>query len=236
MDSFLGLVTHINTTSRLAPLLLHRIPFPNRSKIGDHMSNVLHVENCNRLIRCYSGTSSSFPIDAGLDIQTTFRRICHTSHSELARLPYVSSTLEPPNQNRLAYETEIKIKKLVLHVDDDDAILDIVGKSLQIRGSEVVSINDPSKARLAIAKWSPRVVILDINMPEIDGLTLLQEIKQRDASIQVVILTGMSSMATVQKATRFGAQECVFKPMKDLREVGNAVERCFSNFEGSWNA
>ena len=200
------------------------------------MSNVLDTETRKRFLHNFFGTSSSLPIDAGFELQTTLRRICHTSHSDQPRLPFVNSTLEPPNQNSSTYETEIKIKKLVLHVDDDDAILDIVGKSLQIRGSEVVSINDPCKTSLAIAKWSPRVVILDINMPGMDGMTLLREIKQRDASIQVVILTGMSSMETVQQATRFGAQECVFKPLKDLSEVGNAVERCFSNFEGSWNA
>ena len=78
----------------------------------------------------------------------------------------------------------MKIKKFVLHVDDDHAILDIVRKSLEIRGYEVVSVNDASKASEAIAKWSPRVIILDLNMPGIDGMTLLRDIKQRDASVQ----------------------------------------------------
>lgn len=130
----------------------------------------------------------------------------------------------------------MKIKKFVLHVDDDQAILDIVRKSLEIRGYEVVSVNDASKASEAIAKWSPRVIILDLNMPGIDGMTLLRDIKQRDASVQVVVLTGMVSMATVLQATRFGAQECVFKPLKSLSDVGNAVDRCFANIEGWWNA
>ena len=158
-------------------------------------------------------------------------------------MPISLRTFSSPNRHRNqtmnpseASKTRMKIKKFVLHVDDDPAILGIVRKSLQIRGYEVVSINDSSKASEAIAKWSPRVIILDINMPGIDGMTLLKEIKQRDASVQVVVLTGMVSMATVLQATRLGAQECVFKPLKSLSDVGIAVDRCFANIESWWDA
>ncbi len=130
----------------------------------------------------------------------------------------------------------MKTKKLVLHVDDDRAMLDLVRKSLQKRGYEVVSISDPRLTLDAILEHSPRVVALDIDMPGLDGLTLLRDIKQSDAGIHVVMLTGMVSMATVLQATGLGAQECVFKPLKNINDVGDAVDRCFANIESWWDS
>ena len=130
----------------------------------------------------------------------------------------------------------MKTEKIVLHVDDDQAILDIVGFSLKKRGYKVISIRDPTTALPILCKSGARVAILDIEMPGMDGLTLLREIKQRDAGIKTIMLTGMVSMGVVLHATRLGAEECVFKPIKDLNHVGDAVERCFSNIDSWWEA
>jgi DNA-binding NtrC family response regulator len=130
----------------------------------------------------------------------------------------------------------MKTKKTILHVDDDQAMLDLVSRSLQNRGYEVVSVVDPTKALEALVDCAARIVILDIDMPNVDGLTLLREIKQRDAGIHVVMLTGLVSMGTILKATSLGAQECVFKPIKDLKDIGEAVDRCFNNIESWWAA
>lgn len=127
-------------------------------------------------------------------------------------------------------------EKTVLHVDDDQAILDLVGMSLRKRGYKVISVSDPLKALPILCKSGVRVAILDIEMPGMDGLTLLREIKQRDAGIKTIMLTGMVSMGTVLHATRLGAEECIFKPIKDLNDVGDAVNRCFLNIESWWEA
>ena len=133
-------------------------------------------------------------------------------------------------------ESHMKAKKLILHVDDDQAMLDLVRKSLQKRGYDVLSIIDPRMALDALSEHSPRVVILDIDMPGFDGLTLLRDIKQRFNGIHVVLLTGMVSMVTVLEATGLGAQECVFKPLKNVNDVGDAVDRCFANIESWWDS
>ena len=128
------------------------------------------------------------------------------------------------------------MEKTVLHVDDDQAILDLVGMSLRKRGYTVISVCDPLTAIPILFKSRVRVLILDIDMPGMDGLTLLREIKQRDAGIKTIMLTGMVSMGTVLHATRLGAEECVFKPINDLKSVGDAVERCFLNIDSWWDA
>ncbi len=130
----------------------------------------------------------------------------------------------------------MKTKRTVLHVDDDQDMLNLVSSTLKKRGYEVVSVIDPRNALDELAECAARIVILDIDMPGIDGLTLLREIKQRDAGIHVVMLTGLVSMGTILKATGLGAQECVFKPIKDLKDIGDAVDRCFNNIESWWAA
>ena len=127
-------------------------------------------------------------------------------------------------------------KRIVLHVDDDQAILDLVGMSLRKRGYTVISICDPRIAQATLWESGAQVIILDIEMPGMDGLTLLKEIKQHDAGIKAIMLTGRVSMDTVLDATRLGAEECVFKPIKDLKNVGDAVERCFQNIDSWWDA
>ena len=107
-------------------------------------------------------------------------------------------------------------EKKILHVDDDPAILRIVERVLAKRGYSVTSISDPNLAMKTLKDMSARLVILDIDMPEKNGLELLREIKKLDGCIQVIMLTGMVSMGTILRATRLGAEECIFKPIEDV--------------------
>jgi DNA-binding NtrC family response regulator len=122
----------------------------------------------------------------------------------------------------------------ILHVDDDPAILRIVSGVLSKRGYSVVSISDPTQAILSLTQTSTRLVILDIDMPEKNGLSLLEEIKAIDGSIQVIMLTGMVSMATIFRATQLGAEECLFKPIYDLNEIGDAADRAYEKMLRWW--
>jgi len=130
----------------------------------------------------------------------------------------------------------MKYNKTVVHIDDDPAILEIVQRNLEINGIQVVSIQDPLKAIAAIIQLGTRVVLLDIEMPGKDGLTLLHEIKRFDAGIQVIMCTGMVSLNTVLQSTSLGAEECIFKPIHDLNEITAAVDRAFERIDRWWIA
>ncbi len=122
----------------------------------------------------------------------------------------------------------------ILHVDDDPAILRIASNVLSKRGYSVVSISDPTLAIYSLTQTGTRLVILDIDMPVKSGLSLLEEIKSIDGSIQVIMLTGMVSMATIFRVTQLGAEECLFKPISDLNELGDAADRAYEKMLRWW--
>ena len=75
----------------------------------------------------------------------------------------------------------------VLHIDDDEAIRRIVAKVLNVHGSVVTSQSDPRQAISDITREHFRVVILDIDMPVLNGIDVLRSIKAYDGGSQVVM-------------------------------------------------
>ncbi|MBM3965617.1 MAG: response regulator [Planctomycetes bacterium] len=124
--------------------------------------------------------------------------------------------------------------KLVLHVDDDPAESKLISYHLKKHGYEVVSVQDPSLAMETLIRTGARVVLLDIDIPHKDGLTLLREIKLRDAGIQVTMCTGMVSMQTVLRSTSLGAEGLIFKPLRDLNKISEAIDISFNKIEKWW--
>jgi len=130
----------------------------------------------------------------------------------------------------------MEYSRTVLHVDDDPAILRLISKTLSKHDIEVVSVSDPTTAISRLFDCGARVVLLDIDMPKKDGLTLLADIKRHDAGIQVIMCTGLVSIGTVLKSISLGAEGCIFKPIKDPAAVVESVNRAFENIDRWWIA
>ncbi len=130
----------------------------------------------------------------------------------------------------------MEYSRSILHIDDDPQITRIVAARLTRRGYEVKSINDPTQAmhELICDRW--RVVLLDIDMPGMNGLHLLREIKAYDGSIQVIIVTGIVSLSTILQSLRWGAEACFFKPIVHLDPLLDAVDMAYRKIERWWNA
>ena len=126
--------------------------------------------------------------------------------------------------------------KLVLHVDDDPSVSKLISYHLKKHGYEVVSVQDPNQVMETLMRTGARVVLLDIDMPHKDGLTVLREIKLRDAGIQVTMCTGMVSMQTVLRSTSMGAEGLIFKPLSDLTKVSEAIDISFGKIDKWWSA
>ncbi|WP_319562235.1 response regulator [Marispirochaeta sp.] len=71
----------------------------------------------------------------------------------------------------------------------------------------------------AFARLQPDVVLLDITMPEMDGLTALKRIRRKDPAARVVMCSALGQETTILKAIRYGARDFVVKPFKPERIV-----------------
>lgn len=126
-------------------------------------------------------------------------------------------------------------RRAVLHVDDDPLFTQLVGQHLAQAGYESEAIHDPHAAMQTIIRGQYRTVILDVHMPGKSGLQLLQEIKQFDGGIQVVLLTGLVNETTVIEAVRLGAEGCFFKPLNEPQAFIDAIEDAFRRNDRWWN-
>lgn len=117
-----------------------------------------------------------------------------------------------------------KIHKRVLVVDDDPAILDILCQYMKIVGLDTVCANSGEAALKVFKKDEFDIVISDIKMANMDGLTLLGEIKKIDAGIVFIMITGYPSIETVLEAMKKGATDYLVKPFQ-FDEIKIKIER-----------
>lgn len=115
----------------------------------------------------------------------------------------------------------------VLVVDDDADLLDLVLGILQRAGYKTSGAADGVEALAMVKQGSFDVVILDMMMPRMDGLTALTEIKKIAPEVEVIMLTAHGSVDTAVESMRLGAFDYVKKPF-DTEDLKAAVEKAFN--------
>ncbi len=116
----------------------------------------------------------------------------------------------------------------ILVVDDEPDIRTLVKEILEDEGFSVDLAEDAAKARSLFGDTPPNLVLLDIWMPDTDGITLLKEWKeQQKTEVPVVMMSGHGNVETAVEATRLGAYDFIEKPLslaKLLLTVKHALE------------
>ncbi|HKQ82061.1 MAG TPA: sigma-54 dependent transcriptional regulator [Steroidobacteraceae bacterium] len=115
----------------------------------------------------------------------------------------------------------------ILVVDDEAEIRGLLQEILSDEGYDVEVAANAAQARALRSEHNPDLVLLDIWMPDADGITLLREWQQADNGAQVVMMSGHGTVETAVEATRLGAFDFVEKPLslaKLLRTVERALE------------
>lgn len=106
-------------------------------------------------------------------------------------------------------------------VVDDAAFMRLRAcKVLQDNGHEVMQAENGADAVRQYSEHRPDAVLLDITMPEMDGLAALKEIKRLDPGARVAMVTAMGQQAIVIEALRAGAKDFVLKPFQPERVLG----------------
>ncbi|HOK39650.1 MAG TPA: response regulator [bacterium] len=112
------------------------------------------------------------------------------------------------------------MKRKILIIDDEENIIDTLKYRLELEENlEVKSETNPIKAIELIEKEKFHIVLTDIMMPEMDGITLLKKIKEIDGLIQVIIMTGFTTTEKAIECLNAGANDYILKPFDDLEEI-----------------
>jgi two-component system, LuxR family, response regulator FixJ len=103
-------------------------------------------------------------------------------------------------------------KNVVYVIDDDDAVRDSLDLFLTLKDFNVFPFNS-AKAVLESTQPEPNLVILDVNMPDIDGFGLLQELRERGNLAPVILMTGLGDGDVRSRAERAGVAAFFDKPI-----------------------
>jgi two-component system nitrogen regulation response regulator NtrX len=115
----------------------------------------------------------------------------------------------------------------VLIVDDEPSIIQSLYGILTDEGFEVMTADGGLKALDIIKETIPDIILLDIWMPDIDGIETLERIRELYPSVQVIMISGHGTIETAVRATKLGAYDFIEKPLsleKVLLSVNNALK------------
>ncbi|MBI5179948.1 MAG: sigma-54-dependent Fis family transcriptional regulator, partial [Nitrospirae bacterium] len=120
------------------------------------------------------------------------------------------------------------IKKILI-VDDEKNITDVLATILISLGYSVSTASDGEEALSILKKEYYELVITDIKMPQMDGLSLLKEINKLKKDIIIIMLTGLATTDTAVEAMRSGAFDYVVKPF-NIEKIIDVVARADKEF------
>ena len=112
----------------------------------------------------------------------------------------------------------------VLVIDDEQGIRDLLDALLRRKGYDVILAANGQKGLELFRRERPDVIVLDLKMPGMDGLTVLQEVRRLDPRQLVIILTGAGTPDAEQQVRALGVTEYVEKEFS-LHLLGDSLKR-----------
>ena len=123
------------------------------------------------------------------------------------------------------------MKHKILLVDDQQELRSILAESFRARGYDVMEASDGASLRAAFPGQQPEVALLDLKLPDADGLELLTALKANWPDTEVIVLTGFGTLDYAVEATKRGAFHFQTKPHND--GIFNLVERALERKQQS---
>jgi two-component system, NtrC family, sensor kinase len=103
----------------------------------------------------------------------------------------------------------------ILLIDDEEANVRVLAMTLRSDGHEVVTALSGEEGLEVFYREAPELVLTDIKMPGMDGIEVLQRIKERKSDAEVIIITGHGDIDNAIEALKFGASDFINKPIRD---------------------
>jgi DNA-binding NtrC family response regulator len=123
----------------------------------------------------------------------------------------------------------------ILLVDDEVDFIVTLAERLELRGVNARVVHDGESALKAVADNVPQVIVLDVMMPGMKGIEVLQKVKSEHPEVQVILLTGQGKTRDGIEGMRHGAFAYLTKPL-DLEELIRTVNDAINRPEGTPHA
>ena len=117
---------------------------------------------------------------------------------------------------------------LVLVVDDDSRVRALIRKFLEMDGHEVIEAGNAEEALAEIDNALPDLALVDLKMPRMDGMALVEEALKHDSCLSLIMLTGHGTIETAVEAMKRGACDFIEKPVR-MEHLQSAVRRALEN-------
>ena len=116
--------------------------------------------------------------------------------------------------------------RLILVADDDEDILALVKAVLERSGHEVVAVADGAEALATVRARKPDLAVLDITMPQVDGLEVLRRLRAdaETAALPVVLLSAQAQEADIERGFVTGASAYIKKPFSPRELVTRVAQ------------
>ena len=103
----------------------------------------------------------------------------------------------------------------VLFIDDEEGIRNVMKLTLADAGYKVITAANGLQGLEMCAQESPQIVITDFRMPEMNGIEVLQRVKENFPDTEVIMVTGFGDMDLVSQALQLSASDFINKPIQD---------------------
>ena len=120
------------------------------------------------------------------------------------------------------------MKTTILLIEDDRDMRDLVSGHLEHSGFDVLKTDDGIKGQALALQYSPDIILLDLMLPNVDGLTLCQRLRRDDrtSNIPILMITALGGLKDKVTGFNSGADEYLLKPF-DLEELLYCIKPLF---------
>ncbi|MDR0805798.1 MAG: two-component system response regulator RssB [Enterobacteriaceae bacterium] len=119
------------------------------------------------------------------------------------------------------------VDKHILLVDDDAVFRAMLAEYLVSLGAIVGEAENGEQALTYVEMSPPELMICDLNMPKMNGITLIDRLRRKGSQIPVVVISATEKITDVDKMLRLGVKDVLLKPISDLNKLRDILLSCF---------
>jgi len=134
------------------------------------------------------------------------------------------------HRSSLSKKNNVDVPSKILLVDDEQEFVQTLSERLQMRDMGTAVAYDGRSALDQVRRDEPEIMIIDLKMPEIDGMELLKQVKQTCPAVQVIVLTGHGCEQDKKKCLALGAFSYMQKPV-DINQLCESVKSAYKKIK-----